>query len=221
MTRTGAAARPTVEEQTEGLIDWIRDHGRELSFAVIGIATIAAAAYLYGLSAKTKRGKASIALGTAEQTLAAGQTAEGQAALEQLVARYDGTPAGTQGVLRLAQVLYDQGKYQDGIVHLERALEDEGSGPFGVAMRQLAAAGYESLGRPADAAVRYLQAAEDATLEGERDELRARAARAFATAGNKAEAIRVWEALLAEEGPFTNEARIRLGELRTAAAGST
>jgi predicted negative regulator of RcsB-dependent stress response len=146
--------------------------------------------------------------------------AEGQAALEQLVSRYAGTPAGTQGVLRLAQVLYEQGKHQEGVDRLEQALEDHGSGPFQVAMLQLAAAGYESLGRPADAAVRYVQAAEETDLEGEGAELRARAARAFGAAGNKAEAIRLWEELLAEGGPLTNEARIRLGELRTTAAGT-
>lgn len=219
MTRTGAAARPTVEEQTESFIDWIRDHGRELSFAAIGIATVAAAAYLYGMSAKTKRENAVLALARAEQTLAAGRTPEAQTMLQELVRRYEGTPAGTQGALRLGQVLYDQGKYLEGVASLERTLSEYGSGPFEVPLRQLTAGGYEELGRPGDAAVRYLEAAEKASLEGERDELRARAARAFAAAGNKAEALRIWEALEGEESPFANEARIRIGELKTAAAG--
>jgi predicted negative regulator of RcsB-dependent stress response len=212
-------ARPTVEDQTETFIEWTREHTRELSFAVLAIATIAAAAYLYGLSAQTKAGNAAVALAQAERTLAAGQTEAGQAALEALVRRYAGTAAGTQGALRLAQVLYDQGKHQEGVTHLEATLEDHGSGPFEVSILKLIAAGYEELGRPADAANRYGQAASEVALEGERNELRARAARAYQAAGNEAEAIRIWEALAATEGPLTNEARVRLGELKTSPAG--
>jgi predicted negative regulator of RcsB-dependent stress response len=221
MTRTGAAARPTVEDQTDTFIDWTREHTRELSFAALAIATIAAAAWLYGRSAETKASMAMMALGQAERTLAAGRVADGQAELERLVVRYEGTAAGTQGALRLAQVLYEQGKFQEGVTHLEQTLDEYGSGPLEVSIRQLIAGGYEELGRPADAASRYEEAAEKVALEGEQDELRARAARAYAAAGNKARAIQIWEQLEAKGGPLVNEAKVRLGELRATPAGPT
>ena len=222
MTRTGAAARPSVEEQTETFVEWARDHSREISLATIAIATIAGAAWLYGRSAETKAGRAAVALAQAEATIAAGRTTEAETELTALVSRYEGTPAGTQGALRLAQVLYDQGKHQEGISRLVAVLDDHGSGPMEVALKQMIAAGYEEAGQPAEAAARYLEAAADTRLEGESNSLKARAARAFALAGNKAEAIRLWEEVLGSgEGPLSNEARIRLGELRTVPAGSS
>ena len=87
-------------------------------------------------------------------------------------------------------------------------------------MRQLAAAGYEQLGQPGKAAERYSEAAAKTTLEGERDQLFAKAARAWAVAGKKDEAIRLWRQIAAKPGnPLENEARIRLGELTAAPAG--
>ena len=223
MTRTGEAARPTVEEHTETFIEWARDHARELSFAALAIVTIAAAGWLYAYSHNRNMVRAEIMLNQAETSLSAQRVPEAQAQLERLVRNYDGTPAAGQGLLRLAQVLFDQGKYAEGISQLEQAFGEYEEGAFAPAVRQLAAAGYEQMGQPAKAAERYSEAASKSALEGERDQLRARAARAWADAGNKTEAIRLWREIAAEPGhPMANEARIRIGELtaQPAAAGA-
>ena len=75
------------------------------------------------------------------------------------------------------------------------------------------AAGYEGLSRPADAAKAYDEAASSA-LAGQRDELRASAARAYQSAGNVEAARKIWTELGDKESSvLADEARVRLGEL--------
>ena len=220
MTRTGEAARPTVEEHTESFIDWCRDHTRELSFGALAIIVIGAAAWLYGDSTKRNTVRAENLLHQAQASLGAQRIPEAQTQLERVVRGYAGTPAGAQGLLRLAQVLYDQGKFAEGVSQLEQGFGEYDEGPFAAPVRQLAAAGYEQLGQPAKAAERYSEAAAKATLDGEREQLVASAARAWADAGKKDEAIRLWRQILAKpRSPLGNEARIRLGELTATPAG--
>jgi predicted negative regulator of RcsB-dependent stress response len=222
MTRTGAAARPTVEDHTDNFMDWGRDHARELSFAVLAIVTIAAAAWLYGYSSRRNMVRAEILLNDAETSMSAQRVPDAQTKLERLVRGYEGTPAAGQGLLRLSQLLFDQGKYNEGITQLESAFGEYDEGPFAVAVRQLAGAGYEQLGQPGKAAERYAEASEKSQLEGERDQLLGRAARAWMDAGKKDEAIRLWKQIADKPNhPMANEARIRLGELQAAPAGST
>jgi predicted negative regulator of RcsB-dependent stress response len=222
MTRTGEAARPSLEDPSENFFEWLQTHTREVSLAALAIFAVALGAWLYGYFGRSKTAKAEGLLAQAETTLSAQRLPEAQAQLERLVQSYQGTPAAGQGLLRLAQVLYEQGKFQDGVARLEGAFGEHDSGPFAVSVRQLAAAGYEQLGQPADAAARYAEAAAKSTLAGERDGLNARAARAWADAGQKGEAVRIWKAILERpESPLANEARIRIGELTAVPASAT
>jgi len=222
MTRTGEAARPTLDDDPETFIEWIQAHSREFSFALLAIAAIAVGGWLYGYFGRSNAARAELLLVQAETSLGAQRLPEAQTQFERLVQSYDGTPAAGQGLLRLAQVLYEQGKFQDGVTRLESYFDEYASGPLAVSIRQLAAAGYEQLGKPADAATRYAEAATKSTLENERDGLNARSARAWADAGRKDEAVRVWKALLEKpDSPLANEARIRIGELTTAPAGAS
>ena len=222
MTRTGEAARPSLEDPSESFVDWIQDHSREFAFAALAIVAVMLGLWLYAYFGRTKNERAEGLLAQAETTLSSQRLPEAQTQFERLVETYEGTPAAGQGLLRLAQVLYEQGKFQDGITRLEAAVEDYDDGPLAVSVRQLAAAGYEQLGRPADAAARYAQAAEKSTLAGERDNLNARAARAWADAGRKDEAVRLWKTIVDRPGtPLANEARIRIGELTAVPASTT
>jgi len=222
MTRTGEAARPTLEDDSETFLEWIQGHSREFSFALLAIVAIALGGWLYIEFGRTRTAKAEGLLAQAETTLSAQRLPEAQTQFQRLVDSYEGTPAAGQGLLRLAQVLYEQGKFQDGVTRLEGSFDEYASGPLAVSVRQLAAAGYEQLGKPADAAARYSEAAAKSGLGNERDGLNARAARAWADAGRKDEAIRIWKTLLAKTGsPIANEARIRMGELSAGPAGAT
>ena len=221
MTRTGTAARPPLEDDSETFLEWLQAHSRELSFAALAIVAVALGTLLYLHLGRTKNARAEGLLAQAETSLAGQRLPEAQTKLERLVQNFEGTPAAGQGLLRLAQVLFEQGKFQDGVSRLERAFGEYEDGPFAVSVRQLAAAGYEQLGKPAEAAARYAEAAERSELEGERDGLYARAARAWTDAGRKDEAVRLWRTLLDRPGSaLANEARIRIGELTTVPAGT-
>ena len=221
MTRTGAAARPTVDDHAETFVEWAQDHTRELSFGALAIVTIAAAAWLYGYSNRQNAARAEGLLAQAEATLSAQRTAEAQTLYERLVQGYEGTPSAGQALLRLGQVLYEQGKFEDGVRRLESGFGEYDDGPFATSIRRLAADGYAQLGQAAKAAELYASSAAKSSLEGERDELMAQAARAWADAGNKEEAVRIWRPMAEEPNhPLGNEARIRIGELTAAPAGS-
>ena len=139
MTRTGEAARPTtVEDHTENFIDWSRDHARDLSFGALAILTIAAAAWLYGYSSRRNMVRAELMLNQAETSLSAQRLPEAQTQLQRLVQNYEGTPAAGQGLLRLGQVLFDQGKFAEGVSELEQAFGEYEDGPFAASVRQLA-----------------------------------------------------------------------------------
>ena len=201
-------------------MEWAQEHTRELVFGLLGIVVVAAAGWLYADSSRRNMVRAEVLLNQAETSMSAQRVPEAQSQLERLVRGYEGTPAAGQGLLRLAQLLFDQGKYDEAVRQLEGAFGEYDEGPFAVSVRQMAAAGYEQLAQPAKAAERYTEAAAKSNLENERDDLAARAARAWSDAGRKEEAIRIWQQFADTPGhPIANEARIRLGELTAAPAG--
>src|SRR5687767_12947834 len=108
MTRTGEAARPTLEDHPETFIERVQAHSRELAFAALAIVAVALGFGLYGYFAATKTAKAEALLSQAEISLASQRVPEAQTQFERLVQNYKGTPAAAQGLLRLSQVLFDQ-----------------------------------------------------------------------------------------------------------------
>ena len=213
MTRTGAAAQPPLQEHAETLFDSLRTNSRAAIIAVVGIATVAGGIALYSRSKATEAVRAEQALFEAQRAVGAGNLAQAQTELQKVATRYDGTPSANQANMVLAQVLYDQGKYAEGLAVLAKVENDvdEESRP---AIHALRAAGHEQMGKHAEAAAAYLKAAEASSFDLDKANFQANAARAYMAAGNKAEARRLWT-MLAEDpqGPIAGEARVRLGEL--------
>lgn len=193
-------------------VRWARENTRVLSFA--GAALVAATVLGIGWRstqrAKSQRGEG--ALLTAQAALVQGDPAGAERGLRDVANRYAGTPAGAQAQLLLAQALYDQGRYQDGLNALTRA---KPPAQFDEAVRLLTAAGYEGLGRAREAAAIYEQVASRGdVVPRRRDELRAAAARAYQLAGDRAAALRLWRQVAQDgTGPIIDEARVRVGEL--------
>jgi len=137
-----------------------------------------------------------------------------------MIRRDGGTASAIQARLVLAQILYDQKKYQQGVDELKRA-EDEisKSREFGPSVHLVMAAGLEQLKKYRDAAQEYEKAAKRAQFDSDRQRYESMAARAYLTAGDTAKAKAMWTVLGADsKGTVAGEARVRLGEL-TAAAG--
>src|SRR5262249_40825588 len=141
--------------------------------------------------------------------------------LEKLVGRYGGTSAAVQASLLIAQIDYDQGKPADGLKVLDGAPT---SGQFGASVIAMRAAGLEQdaaasppAAQPqkfAEAAARDLEAADKAAAQADQHRYQADAARAYAAGGKKAEAEKLWRALMTSDDPvYSQEAQLRVGEL--------
>ena len=123
MTKTGAAARPDLEDRAEDLKEWALVHSKGLSIAAGAILVAVGLAWLYMKSQQAQAQNASAALVQAEQAIAAGNSALAQSDLERIVNRYGSTEAGRQAQLLLSQTYFDAGKYAEGIENLQKLIQ--------------------------------------------------------------------------------------------------
>lgn len=192
-------------------MDWIQTHIREVGIGALVVVALAAGTWIVSSSNATKAAAASRALGEAQRSVASGNLPLAAADLQKVVQRYGSTQAGTQAKLLLAQVLFDQGKVDEGLKMID------GVGSAGVlqpSLHGLKGAGLEQAGKPGDAAAEYLKAAQATTLPSERESYRSDAARAYLAAGKKDEALKIWKDIAADPSSTLNsEARLRVGEL--------
>lgn len=197
-------------------MEWVQSHGRQLGIGAIVVVALAAGSWVVSRSNDTKAAGASRALSEAQRSMASGNLALAAADLQKVVSRYGSTTAGTQARLLLAQVQFQQGKVADGM----KVLDEVGSaGAMQASLHALRGAGLEQSGKPAEAAAEYLKASTASTLPSERESYKADAARAYVTAGKKDEALKIWEAIAADEAsPLNGEARLRVGELSATVA---
>jgi len=202
-------------------MDWLQVNSRVVGGAAAVVAVAAAGYWFYGKSQQIKTVNAERSLMQAEQSLQSGNTALAISDLQRVVSRYKGTGAGTEAALLLAQTDYNAGKYQDGIKVLQDISGKAGGSEASVA--GLIGDGHSQLGKPADAAKAYERAAQGAEYDTERAYYRAKAARAFAAAGNTSEAKRLWTELSTDQKAqsVAAEARVRLAELNAARAGKS
>jgi len=197
-------------------MDWLQAHGRQVGIGAIVVAAIVAGTWVFSRSNATKAAGASRALGDAQRSVASGNLPLAAADLKKLVQRYGSTPAGTQARLLLAQVNFQQGKVAEGL----KILDEIGSaGALQPSLHALRAGGLEQSGKPAEAAAEYLKASEASKLPSERETYKADAARSFALAGKKEDALKLWQSMADDQSsPLNGEARLRVGELGASVA---
>jgi len=210
----------TATDRGQAFLEWFQVRSWVLVTGAAIVVVAAAGYWFFQRSRQIRTINADRSLMTAQQSLASGNNALAQSDLQKVIGRYQGTSAGTQAAMLLAQMNYEQGKYQDGINQLQRVVGDAAGSQS--AVLSLIADGYSEMGKAADAAKYYTQAAAGTALENERAYYRAKAARSYATAGNTAEAKKVWSELAKDEKSpsVAAEARVRLAELDAKRAGS-
>ena len=189
-------------------------HRREATWGAVTIAAIVAGVWFYGRSQSLKAQRAETAYFQARQAAAAGNLPLAVSDLQKVVTRYEGTRGGAQAALTLAQALYDQKKYKEGIDALEKAL---GRAPddFNASIHVVEAAGYEEQKNFVAAAEQYQKAAGATRFPTDKAEYQADAARNYAAAGKTDQAKAIWSELAKNEtSPLAAEARVRLGELQ-------
>ena len=202
----------TPQTRTDSLLGAIQLHSKKILVAAVGLAAIAGATYLYNASEATKSVAAERSYYLAQQSVASGNIPLATTDLRKTADRYKGTPAGNQAALALAQLLYDQGKFAEGIAAAERVTPESDSER--ASKEALIAAGLEGQRKFVEAAARYRAASGASKLASEKASLRASEARALMAAGKSEEARVIWAEL--SEDPMStlaDEAKIRLGEL--------
>lgn len=210
----------STSEGTESLMDWFNLHSREVIIAGVVVAVLAGGGWFYYRSQELKAERAEKAYFTAQRSVVAGNLPLAESDLKKMIGRYEGTPAAMQARIQLAQILFDQGKYQQGVDELKSGEASMGkSEEFGPAVHLVMAAGLEQLKKYPEAAAEYEKAAKAARFDADRQRNMSLAAMAYLNGGNKAKAKEIWTELGADsKGVVAGEARVRLGELEAAPA---
>jgi predicted negative regulator of RcsB-dependent stress response len=204
-------SQATFDDTTENFTYWLRENANKVLIGVGIVVAAVAVTWFVRTNSARKDSRASLALGQAQVAAAQGSPAVAQQQLAEVAQRYKGTAAGTEAQLQLAQLQYDQGKYQDGLNALAKA---DAPKSMEVGVKLLTAVGYEGLNKFADAAKLYEEVANATQAAPEKSQYQANAARAYQAAGDKAAALRIWEELAKNEQPgIADEARVRVGEL--------
>lgn len=212
-------ANARVRADDEGTIDsmmgWLSLNSKQALMILGALALVVAGWWFYSRSQALKAEKSEKAYYQALQSIGSGNTPLAVSDLKKLSVRYSGTRAATQGSIALAQLLYEDGKYAEGIAELDKVDEGAARKAFmGSALHRLKAAGLEQQAKLVDAAAEYGKAAEAATFPADRSLFRGDQARALTAAGKRAEAKAIWaELALDEQSAVAAEAKVRLGEL--------
>jgi tetratricopeptide (TPR) repeat protein len=197
----------------ESLTEWLMLHKRGVSWAVVALAVAILGYWYYERSEALKAQRGETAYFQARQSAAAGNLPLAISDLQKVAARYEGTRAGAQASMTLAQALYQQKKFKDGIAALKKA-EAKAPSDFRPSVHVLEADGYEELRDFVGAAEQYKVAAMETRFPVDKAQYQAASARDYMAAGKTEEAKAIWTELARDEtGPMAAEAKVRLGEL--------
>ncbi len=211
MAKIEAATGPAFDDRAESALDWARANAKYIGIAVVIVALAVLVWVFYRQYQNSQAAQAETQLSRARQSYAQGNLPLAQTDLRRVVSRYEGSTAGSQAAMLLAQTYFEQGKADSGLAVLSQG---EPAGADRAAFEALKGAGYELKEEYAQAAQHYRDAAERTDVKLAKHGFLADAARALAAAGNKAEAAKIWQTLAEDEtAPISAEARVRLGEL--------
>jgi predicted negative regulator of RcsB-dependent stress response len=197
----------------ESFSEWLMLHKREVSWAIIALAIVVLGYWYYERSESLKAQRAETAYFQARQSAASGNLPLAVSDLQKVATRYEGTRAGAQASITLAQALYQQQKFKEGIATLKNA-EVKAPADFRPSIHVLEADGYEELKDFVAAAGQYKVAAQETRYPADKAQYQAYAARDYMAAGRSEEAKAIWTELAKDEtSPLAAEAKVRLGEL--------
>ena len=196
-------------------------HKQRVLMGVAAIVVLFVGAWFYRSMGQKKANRAESAYFQARQAMVSGNAPLALTDLRNVTTRYKGTPGAAQAALAIAQILYDQGKFQEGLAELDKVARSRPE-DMAASVQVMRGAGYEGLRQFDKAAEEYRKAAELTRFPNDAAAFKASAARAFMAGGKPDSARVIWAELAAEPGgSMVSEARVRLGELTAAPVTAT
>src|ERR1044071_4722426 len=119
----------TFSERAQTFLDWTRINTRLLTIGAVIIVVAAASFWFYRRSREIQIVNAERAFNAAQQSVSSGNLPLAQSDLQKVVDRYSSTPAGVLAAMQLSQMLYNQGKYADGLKVLQNIERSSAAGP--------------------------------------------------------------------------------------------
>src|SRR3954466_1941556 len=182
----------TAADRAQTFIDWTRVNSRVLKAGFVVVFFAALGCWFWSRSQQIKAANAEAALMRAKQSMTAGNLALAQTDLQKVYANYESTSAGVEAAMLLAQIDYDNGKYQDGITRLRKVAGSSAAQSSETTIRSLEGDGYAQMGKVGDAAKAYEDAANSSPYENEKAYQISKAARSYQAAGDTAKARALW-----------------------------
>jgi tetratricopeptide (TPR) repeat protein len=171
---------------------WARRHGRLLILGGLVVALLVLGFVWYRVQRSATREAAAAELSQVRQSALMGNFALAIRDLEGFLQRYDGTPAGREARVLLAQAYLEMGQPQQAIDTAERLARDPGQ-PLGPSAAFLVAAAYEANNQLAEAEGVYLRVADRARFLFQQLEALDNAARLRLEQGNAAGAAELYQ----------------------------
>lgn len=197
-------------------IDFAKHHVR-LLFGIVGAGILVLAIVVFSRNSQRQSAeRAAGIMADAQIAISHGALEPAATSLTDLMTNMGNTPSGKQAALVLADIRYNQGRFQEAADVYEKALKTMGDDPIlGSTIRRGLAACQENLGHPEAAAALYeeLAAATD-SVELKGDMLMS-AARCYAKAGKNDEARTIYQGLAqnSDVARIKSNAALHLAEL--------
>jgi predicted negative regulator of RcsB-dependent stress response len=208
---------PLKQPKAESFMDWFQINSRWVGVGAVAVLVAVVAAWYVPRAKLQKNQNADRQLLIAKQSLAPGNAnlPLAEVDLKKVADRYEGTSAGAEAGILLAQMKLEKGDNLGAATYLEGLTTRLKNGPDAVTARTLLGDAYSQLTKYAEAAAEYERAAQATSMPNEKTFLLMKAGHAFMAAGKSPEARKIWQAL-ANQGDnpaVAAEARVRLGEL--------
>jgi predicted negative regulator of RcsB-dependent stress response len=210
----GIATKPlgSLPDDQASFADMLDRHKRNIGIVAAAILIAGAGAWFFVRSKAIKEQRADTQFQSAMQSVFSGNSQLAQSDLKKVVARYNGTTAGTEAALQLAQLYYKDSKFKEGIDVLKQVQPAE---DLAYDVSSLLGVGYEGLNQGMQAAAAYEDAAKRARFSSDRDAARFNAARSYVLAGKTDMAVKILSDLVSDfKSVFAPQARVLLGEIQ-------
>ncbi len=177
--------------------DWTRRHGRTILTALIALVVVIAAVLYYRNYRQALEARATNELMNVRQIAASGNMPLATRELTQFVAKYNGTHAGSEGRLLLAQTLLEEGNAK-GAIPVIQPLANDLKDPLGPSAALLLGAAYEATNDIPRAVATYQRVGENAPLLFQKREALEDAARLKLQHNDPAGAAALYQQILAQ-----------------------